>query len=59
MKKNVLTALTTGLLVFIATGLAQATSLIITGVIDGPRPGGTPKAVELFALHDINDLSLK
>mmetsp|Transcript_15243 Transcript_15243/g.21663 ORF Transcript_15243/g.21663 Transcript_15243/m.21663 type:complete len:484 (-) Transcript_15243:209-1660(-) len=33
-------------------------SLIITGVIDGPRTGGLPKAVELYATADIPDLSL-
>ncbi|NEQ45428.1 MAG: hypothetical protein F6K00_18570 [Leptolyngbya sp. SIOISBB] len=33
-------------------------SLIITGVIDGPLAGGTPKAIELFALADIPDLSI-
>eukprot|EP00984_Skeletonema_dohrnii_P010391 scaffold4047_cov97-Skeletonema_dohrnii-CCMP3373.AAC.1 len=32
-------------------------SLIITGVIDGPRTGGLPKAVELYATADIQDLS--
>ncbi len=32
--------------------------LIISGVIDGPLPGGTPKAVELYALNDIPDLSV-
>ncbi|MGW8162026.1 MAG: PEP-CTERM sorting domain-containing protein, partial [Desulfobulbales bacterium] len=31
---------------------------ILTGVIDGPRTGGTPKAVELYALDDISDLSI-
>ncbi|MDX2306135.1 MAG: ExeM/NucH family extracellular endonuclease [Microscillaceae bacterium] len=32
--------------------------LIITGVIDGPRTGGLPKAVELYVLNDIADLSI-
>lgn len=31
--------------------------LIITGVIDGPLSGGTPKAIELYAKYDIADLS--
>jgi hypothetical protein len=35
---------------------AQA-DLIITGVFDGPRTGGTPKGVELYAVNDIADLS--
>jgi len=33
-------------------------NLIITGVIDGPLSGGLPKAVELYALADIYDLSI-
>jgi len=35
---------------------AQA-SLILTGVIDGPLPGGLPKAIELYVTSDIPDLS--
>uniref|UniRef100_UPI0025C2A78A lamin tail domain-containing protein n=1 Tax=Marivita sp. TaxID=2003365 RepID=UPI0025C2A78A len=33
-------------------------SFTITGVIDGPLPGGLPKAIQLFALEDIADLSI-
>jgi hypothetical protein len=33
-------------------------SLIITGVIDGPRTGGLPKAIEVYLTADIPDLSL-
>jgi len=40
-----------------ATG-ASASDLIITGVVDGPLPGGLPKAVELKACADIADLSI-
>ncbi|SNS80233.1 Por secretion system C-terminal sorting domain-containing protein [Ekhidna lutea] len=36
----------------------SAQDLIITGVIDGPLAGGTPKVVELYATADIADLSL-
>ncbi|MDO6810092.1 endonuclease/exonuclease/phosphatase family protein [Zobellia galactanivorans] len=32
--------------------------LVITGAIDGPLSGGTPKAVELYAATDIPDLSV-
>lgn len=32
--------------------------LIITGVIDGPLVGGTPKAVEFYVVNDIADLSV-
>ncbi len=31
--------------------------LVITGVIDGPLSGGVPKAIELYVLNDIADLS--
>ncbi|MDN4504118.1 ExeM/NucH family extracellular endonuclease [Alteromonadaceae bacterium BrNp21-10] len=37
---------------------AQASDLILTGVIDGPLSGGTPKAVEIFVKNDISDLSV-
>lgn len=33
-------------------------NLIITGVIDGPLSGGVPKAIELYVLNDIADLSV-
>ena len=39
-------------------GGAGGAPLIITGVIDGPLTGGTPKAVELYVVEDIPDLSL-
>ena len=32
--------------------------LLITGVIDGPLSGGVPKAIELYAIQDISDLSI-
>ncbi len=32
-------------------------NLIITGVIDGDIPGGLPKAIELYSLENIGDLS--
>lgn len=34
-----------------------ANKMVITGVIDGPLTGGIPKAVELYVLDDIADLS--
>lgn len=39
------------------TGAASA-DLIITGVIDGPLSGGTPKAIELYVINDVTDLSI-
>ena len=40
-----------------APSRAIATDLLITGVIDGPLTGGIPKAVELYVVNDIADLS--
>ena len=38
--------------------VSSESSLIITGVIDGPLSGGVPKAIELYAKDDILDLSV-
>ena len=46
------------LLVLVSASSAQASDITITGVIDGPLSGGTPKAVELFVINDIPDLSV-
>jgi hypothetical protein len=32
--------------------------LVLTGVVDGPLTGGLPKAVELYVVNDIPDLSI-
>ena len=32
--------------------------LVVTGVADGPLPGGLPKAIELYVANDIPDLSI-
>jgi hypothetical protein len=37
--------------------LQPLSKLMITGVLDGPLPGGLPKMVELHALEDVADLS--
>jgi len=37
---------------------AHASDIIISGVVDGPLTGGVPKAVELYVINDIPDLSL-
>lgn len=41
-------------------GIASSASadLLITGVLDGDLPGGLPKAIELYAINDIADLSV-
>jgi hypothetical protein len=44
-------------LLFTASPFAYAQDLVITGVVDGPLQGGTPKAIEICALTDIADLS--
>ncbi len=36
----------------------QAQDLMITGVFDGPLPGGKPKVLELYVINDIADLSV-
>jgi|GEM_PF-4266777 len=41
-----------------ATGGSIENPLMISGVIDGPLTGGTPKAVELYVIEDIADLSI-
>jgi hypothetical protein len=40
------------------TDASTAKSLIISGVYDGPLPGGYPKGIELFVINDISDLSI-
>ncbi len=30
---------------------------VIVGIIDGPLPGGTPKAIEFYTLNDVSDAS--
>ncbi|MFT5312752.1 MAG: hypothetical protein ACI8Z9_001233, partial [Paraglaciecola sp.] len=45
------------LLALLSAPLAQAGELVITGLFDGPLPGGLPKGVELFVTQDIADLA--
>ena len=33
-------------------------NFMLSGVVDGPRTRGTPKCIELYALEDIEDLSI-
>ncbi len=52
-------ALAFGAIAAIGLGASQASAnLIITGVYDGPLPGGDPKGVELTATANIADLSI-
>ena len=41
----------------VSTGPAPANDFVISGVIDGPLVGGMPKAIELYVINDIADLS--
>ena len=45
------------ILLLTAYFLPAQSNLLISGVVDGPLPGGKPKAVELYVLDDIADLS--
>lgn len=47
--------LSTSLLLFFFNVLSQ--DLVITGIFDGNLSGGTPKAIELYVINDIADLS--
>ena len=58
MNKHAYLGLAFTLFILGTVGSASATSLIISGVIDGPLSGGTPKAIELYALNDISDMSI-
>ncbi|GGD90296.1 T9SS type A sorting domain-containing protein [Planktosalinus lacus] len=35
----------------------SAQDMVLTGVFDGPLPGGLPKAIEIYVINDIPDLS--
>lgn len=35
-----------------------AAQLVLTGVVDGPLPGGLPKVVEVYACTDVADMSM-
>ncbi|MDH3645190.1 MAG: lamin tail domain-containing protein [Gammaproteobacteria bacterium] len=42
----------------VASAPLAASDLVITGVVDGPLSGGLPKAIEVYALNNIVDLSV-
>ncbi|WP_394220562.1 ExeM/NucH family extracellular endonuclease [Alteromonas gracilis] len=52
-----LTLLSAGIISALSSTAIQASDLVISGVIDGPLSGGVPKAIELFVVNDIADLS--
>lgn len=50
---------TTAIMAFSAiAAVSSQGALIITGILDGPRTGGTPKGIELYATTAIADLSV-
>ena len=53
MKKNYILTM---LLSFV-TVLSFGQDMVITGAFDGPLTGGTPKAIEIYVINDISDLS--
>jgi hypothetical protein len=57
MRKFILTPLIAMLLSFGLTFNLTAQDLMITGVADGDLSGGLPKAIELYVVNDIADLS--
>ena len=46
------------LFTLLITTVSFGQDLLITGIIDGPLPGGFPKGMELYVLNDIADLSI-
>jgi len=45
------------LLLMAASPTVMASDLVITGVVDGPLSGGVPKAVEVYVVDNVADLS--
>ena len=45
------------LFTFLITSFSFGQDMVITGVFDGPLTGGTPKAVEIYVINNISDLS--
>ncbi len=56
--KTSLSLLTAGIITALSSQSVYGTDLVISGVIDGPLSGGVPKAVELYVVNDIDDLSI-
>ena len=55
----VLVAILIAPLVFSHSAVAAVSGdLVITGVVDGPLSGGVPKAIELYVVNNIADLSI-
>ncbi len=46
------------LFLFAFTAISVNAQMLISGVVDGPLSGGTPKAIEFYVYEDIADLSI-
>ncbi len=46
------------LLLLAASPKVVASDLVIAGVVDGPLSGGVPKAVEIYVVNNVGDLSI-
>lgn len=56
--KNMYTKLLMTALILTSSAAFAQSDLILTGAIDGPLAGGTPKAVEIYVVNDVADLSI-
>jgi len=46
------------IIAMLSSPLTFANDLVLSGVVDGPLPGGLPKAIQVYVANDISDLSL-
>ncbi len=46
------------LLSLLISAVSFGQDMVLTGVFDGPLPGGVPKLIEIYVINDIPDLSL-
>ncbi|MGB5291840.1 MAG: hypothetical protein WBN41_10375, partial [Lysobacterales bacterium] len=42
----------------LVSSAAWSQDLVITGVVDGPLSGGVPKAVEIYVINNVADMSV-
>lgn len=55
--KKLYSKLLLSLMALCTTAAFAQSDLVFTGVLDGPLPGGLPKAVEIYVVNDVADLS--
>lgn len=55
--KNVYSKLLLAVMILFGTASFAQSDLILTGILDGPLSGGTPKALEIYVVNDVADLS--